>query len=305
MKVLLLFPMADGQTGPGIKYAFEQLGHEVKAVDAKLAKVSESYRYCCEFKPDLVFCSRTQQLTEDVASIKKWFKTTKICVYNVDTRVNIYEWKHLFPLIKMCDYYFVPASGLISEWRKINPNTFWLPQGLQIERHDKPKVITEEDKAKYSCDVCWIGHCRGRHHRFRGVYLDAVEQMGVKFKQWACRGSPLVWGAEHNKAVALARINIALSMHPQNGKYTSERNYMILGAGGFLMELAREELYEIFPRNILDSFKSPQELVEKISWWLAHEKERREYAEKGYKWVRENATWAHRIKTALDYMGLQ
>jgi len=69
------------------------------------------------------------------------------------------------------------------------------------------------------------------------------------------------------------------------------------------MEFAREQLFEIFPRNILDAYKSPQEIVEKVKYWLEHDKERREFAERGYKWVRENATFAHRMKMALDYMG--
>lgn len=36
MRILLLFPMADGQTGLAIQRAFENLDHEVLAVDAKL-----------------------------------------------------------------------------------------------------------------------------------------------------------------------------------------------------------------------------------------------------------------------------
>jgi len=293
--------MADGQTGPAIKYGFEQLGHIVKAVDAKKLP-HDSYKVACEFEPDLVFCSRTQALTWKVVEIKAKFKNVIVCMWNVDTRASINEWEHLFPLIEACDYYFVVASGLIPEWRKINQNTFWLPEGLQIESHDKPRMITEEDRVKYSCDVCWIGGRSGRHHGFRGEYLDAIGRMGVVLKQWGCQGNPKVWDAEHDKAVALAKINIACSMHPQNGKYTSQRNYIIMGAAGFLMEFAREQLFEIFPRNILDTYNSPQEIVEKVKYWLEHDKERREFAERGYKWVRENATFAHRMKMALDYM---
>ena len=70
MKVLLLFPMADGQTGPAIKFAFEQLGHEVRTVDAK-KRVRASYPEALEFRPDLVFCSRTDTLAEEVRQINR------------------------------------------------------------------------------------------------------------------------------------------------------------------------------------------------------------------------------------------
>ena len=214
-------------------------------------------------------------------------------------------WAGLLPLIEECDYYFVVDSGSIPEWRKINKNTFWLPEGLQIETHDKPKKITKNDRLKYSCDVCWIGDLTAWCHRFRNEYLDAVKRMGVNFKQWGCNGNPQIRGAEHDKAVALSKINIACSSFPQNGKYTSQRNYITLGAAGFLLELDREGLFKIFPPNILDSYGSPQELVEKIHYWLDHEEKRREYAERGYKWVRENATFAHRVKKALEIMRLE
>lgn len=306
MKVLLLVPMADGLTGPAIKYGFEQLGHVVKAVDPRTQPLEEAFLAACEFKPDLVFCSRLKVLAEPVMRIKQEMNVI-ICMWNVDTHDSgLAPWVDLFPLIKLCDYYFVVADGLISEWRRINKNTFWLPEGLQIETHDKPKILTEEDRSKYSCDVCWIGGRTGLSSH-RNEYLDAVEQMGVNFKQWGCSGNPQIRHGEHDKAVTLSKINLALSGAPQNGKYTSQRNYIILGASGFLLEWARkdrEKLFEIFPRNILDDFTSPQDLVEKIRYWLPREKERREYAERGYKWVRENATFKHRIKMALDYMGM-
>ena len=306
MKILLLIPMADGLTGPAIKYGFEQLGHLVKAVDPRVQPLEEIFPAACEFKPDLVFCGKEPSLAEPVRRIKQTMKVVA-CTWNVDTWGKINHWDGLFPLIKACDYYFVVASRLIPEWREINKNTFWLPEGLQIETHDKPKTITTEDRAKYSCDVCWIGGRGTIGHEFRDIYLDAVEQMGINFKQWGCRGNPQIRGGEHDKAVALSKINLALSGNPENGQYTSQRNYIILGAGGFLLALARDDrkaLFEIFPRNILDDFTSPQDLVEKIRYWLPREKERGEYAERGYKWVRENATFKHRIKMALDYMGM-
>ena len=303
MKVLLLVPMADGLTGPAIKYGFEQLGHIVKAVDPRVQPMEWIFPIACEFKPDLVFCSREDILAEPVRKIKQRMKIVA-CTWNVDTRPNMDYWKNLFPLVRACDYYFVMDTRFIPEWRKINQNTFWLPEGLQIENHDKPKMITEEDRMKYSCDVCWIGGRTSWVHEFREAYLNAVERMGVNFKQWGCSGNPQIRNEEHDKAVALSKINLAMSAFPLNGKSTSQRNYLILGAGGFLLELDREKLFEIFPSNILDTYTTPQDLVKKIEYWLDHGKERRKYAKRGYEWVRKNATFKHRVQMALSYMGI-
>ena len=302
MKILLLFPMQDLQTGSAIKYAFEQLGHTVRAVDAK-KQPHDSYGVACEFEPDLVFCSRTQALTWKVTEIKAKFKNVIACVWNVDTRANIGEWKHLFPLIEACDYYFVVASRLIPEWKEINPKTFWLPQGLQNEIYGKPKEITKEDTKTFECEVSFAGRCDGTH-RWRIPYLDAIEKMGVKFRVWGCEGHSRVYDEEHNKMVSLSKINLCCSGWPENEKYTSVRNYKIMGAGGFVLELNRRGIGEIFPVDIFGCYETPSDLVNRIRYWLTHEEERRDFAERGYRWVHANATYTHRIKTALEHMGL-
>ena len=303
MNVLLLFPITDGQTGLAIKRAFEQLGHRVIAIDAKL-EPQNSYLMSMQLDFDIVFCSRTKELAPEVEKIKKRLPDAKTCVWNVDTRHSINEWSHLFPLIRACDYYFVVADKLIPQWRTINQNTYWLPQGLQDETYGRPGTLTEKDREKYACDAVFAGSCTG-HHKSRAPYLKAIERMGIDFRQWGCLDVPRVYNEEHNKMVALSKINIACSGWPENGKYSSVRNYKILGAGGFLLELYREGIYDIFPPDTLDCYSTPQELREKVRHWLDHKETREEIAQRGYEWVHKNATYTHRIRIALDYMGIK
>jgi len=295
MRVFLVFPMANGQTGPAIKHAFEWLGHKVKAIDARLQtnKIYESY---CESGGDLVFCTKTPEVTEQIRQIKQEFNPV-VCMWNPDTRKNIENWKGLFPLINICDYHFVVNYNQIPEWKKLNPNTFWLPQGLQNEVYDKPKNMTSTDIKKYSCDISFCGNLAGKHHKFRDKYLIPVKKTGINFKHWTG-----IYNEEHNKMVALSKINLGCSAYPENGKCVSVRDYKIMGAGGFLLELYRNDLHEIFPSNILDYYKNTKDIVTKINYWLGHEKERKEVAGIGYKWVHGNATYTDRIRDALEYM---
>ena len=303
MRVLLLFPMADGQTGPAIQHAFVKLGHEVLAVDAKI-EPDNSCPSAFVFKPDLIFCSRTYTLAEQVAEIKKRFKDAKICMWNVDTRSSIQEWDFLFPLIKLCDYHFVVESNQLFDWREINHNTFWLPQGLQEEVYHKPDRITKFDILKYECDVSFAGSCTG-YHRWRMPYLQAIENMGVKFKKWGCDGQPQVYNEEHNKMAALSKINFAYSGWHENGKYVSVRDYKILGAGGFLMEFQQDGLNDIFPLGSLLTYDSPENLVHTIEISLEAEHMGKQYAKNGYKYVHSQATYTHRIQRALEIMKLK
>jgi len=300
MRVLLLFPMADGQTGPAIKHAFEKLGHTVSAVDAKLAP-QNSHSESLQFKPDLIFCSRTPTLTGEVIKIKSSFKDAVACMWNVDSRYTLGEWSHLFPLIKAVDYHFVVEYNLLEEWQKLNVKTYWLPQGLQDEVYDKPREITEEDKRKYSCDVCFCGQIGGAH-RDRPQYLDAVRQAGFKLNLWGGGGRPQIYDEEHNKQASLAKVNLCCSGWCRNERCTSVRNFKILGAEGFALELCRKEMHWMFPVGILGCYETPKDLVEKIRYWLGHEEERKAVAEKGYRWVHGKATYTHRMQMALDYM---
>lgn len=301
MRVLLLVPMADGQTDPAIKYAFEQLGHAVVAVDAKRAP-GKSYEVSLQVKPELVFCSRTKGLTEQVALIKRTFKNAIICMWNVDSREDIGRWKRLYPLIKLSHYHFVVTHNQLPQWKQINPRTFWLPQGLQSELYRKPHEITKEDRAKYTCEVCFCGRM-DKHHAYRISFINAVKAMRVRFKLWNNRR---IWGEEHNKMVALSKINLGCSGWIGATRSVSVRSYKILGAGGFLMERYRPGINELFPMNdsdrILDCYNSPQELVDKIRYWLEHEQERKEIAKRGYAWVHSTATYTHRMRMALGYM---
>lgn len=301
MKIFLCFPMADGQTGPAIKKAFENLGHEVFAIDARLQpdKVYENY---WKFRGDIVFCAKLPEITMQIKLIKRNFNPI-ICLWNMDTRTNINHWKSLFPLIKLCDYNFIPDTGTISAWKRINKNTFWLPQGLQDEVYDRPKNITNADRLKYSCDVCFAGDL-GTVHELRTPFINAIDQMGINFKCWGCRGNPRVYNEEHNKMVALSKINLGCSCWSENGGYTSVRDYKILGAGGFLLELHRKGLSKIFPYDIMNVYRNLTDLRLMIMYWLSHEKERRKIAERGYKWVHEKATYTDRIRIALNYMGI-
>lgn len=299
MRILLLFPMADLQTGPAIKYSFEQLGHEVKAVDAGIDWLN-SYDVSLRFKPDLVFCSRTKELTEQVEKIKQKLNPI-ICMWNVDTKTKIKKWSHLFPLIQLCNYHFIVDTKTIPEWKNLNPNTFWLPQGVQNEVYNKPKKITDNDRERYACDVSFAGRCRGYHKR-RQHYFNAIIEMDVNFNRWGCGGNPKVYNEEHNKMVSLSKINLCCSGWAMNEKYTSVRNYKVMGAGGFALELYRVGIYDIFPSDTLDCYEDPDDLVGRIRYWLDHKEERKQTAERAYKWVHENATYTHRMKMALDYM---
>lgn len=306
MRVLLLFPMADGQTGPAIKKAFENLGHKVMAIDAKLKPQIPFLTPIIIFKPDLVFCSRTPTLAPRVKRIKDYFPRVKSCMWNTDTRDKLEEWRDfgLFPLIQAVDYYFVPAKKLIPEWKTLNKNTYWLSQGLQDEVYHKPDRKTNFTFSENEHEVSFAGSITG-YHAWRVDYLDAVIRAGIKLKVHGCMGLPQVYNEEHNKLVAMSKINLGMSGWKNNDSYISVRDYKILGAKGFLLELERPGLFDIFPEGGLATYSNPHDLVQMIETFLKHEEAREKIASVGYEYVHKHCTYTDRIKQALKIMDLK
>ena len=195
---------------------------------------------------------------------------------NTDTRDTLEEGTHLYPLIQAVDYHFVVGYNQLDEWRKLNVDTYWLPLGLQNEVYDKPCNITDEDKRKYVCDVCFCGAVGGKHHSDREPFLAAIEREGFKLNLWGNRGMPRIYNEEHSKQSILAKVSLGCVSWPHAGRYTSVREYKIMGAGGFLLTRYGDGLEEVFPiageNQVADSFTTPADLVEKIKYWLANEK---------------------------------
>lgn len=102
---------------------------------------------------------------------------------------------------------------------------------------------------------------------------------------------------------ANSRINLNITMRPiQTG--LSLRVYDIMGCGGFLMTNFQSELTEYFTiGQDLESYGSPEELVDKCAYYLEHEEERLSIARNGYEKVKGFHTYDHRIKAMICEIG--
>ena len=104
---------------------------------------------------------------------------------------------------------------------------------------------------------------------------------------------------ETPKVFNLSRINLNITMRPiETG--LPLRCFDILGCGGFLMTNYQPELEDMFIiGKDLEAYSSPEELVDKCSYYLTHEDERAAIARNGYEKVKSNHTHIHRLKEML------
>lgn len=304
-QVLVLFPLKDWQTGLAISKAFAKLGREVTAADpvddpqAALAAIDI-------FEGELIFCGRELSLAQWIEDIRVKHPDATVASWNVDARDDIRDFEALFPLFRRSSVFYTVAFGNVDQYRAEGINAFWLPQGLQEDTYKPPESLSQQDIDKYACEVSFIGHDYRRGlHAGRTEVLDAIEKSGLDYRFWGCRGSEEIWNEEVNKAAALSQINLAHSGWPELSRYMSVRAYKLMAAGGFVLANWHRDMDKWIPckgpTKALDYYKTPDECLEKIRYYLEHPEDRKAIAQRGMEWAASN-TYTERMQNVLDHV---
>lgn len=109
---------------------------------------------------------------------------------------------------------------------------------------------------------------------------------------------------EMPKIFHLSKINLNMTIKPiQTG--LPLRIFDIMGCGGFCMTNYQVEIPELFEIGVdLEAYGSLEELVDKCSYYLTHEEERRQIALNGYRKVKEYHGYLNRmvemVKAAVE-----
>lgn len=112
-------------------------------------------------------------------------------------------------------------------------------------------------------------------------------------------GSVDYW-SEMPKVFHASKINLNFTI-PNIKSGIPLRMWDVLGSGGFLMTNFQAEIPCYFKEGEdLVCFDGIEDLCEKVGYYLAHEEERRQIAENGYRKVKEHHDYKKRIKSILE-----
>ena len=79
------------------------------------------------------------------------------------------------------------------------------------------------------------------------------------------------------------------------------RVFEVMGVGGFVLSNWQEEIPELFVEDKeIVTFKTPEELVDKADYYLKHEDKRTRIAINGYRRVKEQYTYEHRLNKIIS-----
>ncbi len=97
-----------------------------------------------------------------------------------------------------------------------------------------------------------------------------------------------------------ARINLNITLRSIHTGIPF-RSFEILGAGGFLLSNYQADYADCYTDGEdYVSFSSREDMLDKIEYYLSHEKERAQIAANGLKTTMDNHTYAHRLKIMLE-----
>lgn len=113
---------------------------------------------------------------------------------------------------------------------------------------------------------------------------------------------PVLPGKDATVVYAGSKINLNISLKGIEGG-TPQRVMDVLGAGGFMLTSFCEETAEIFQEDKeLVMFRTPEELVEKISYYLSHNQIREKIAKAGQERVLQHYTYERKLKELMEWV---
>lgn len=314
MKVLL----ASGFSKPwdishAYKLGFEKNEYIVYTLATNEKKdILEIIKFC---QPDFLLFTKDDLNVEALEKIKG-----KIPIVMWYPDPVIPDW--LIPYVKISDIFFTMSEGLVEEFKKYNPKSFWLTQAFEPDLF-KISKITPEDIKTFSCDVTHIGNLGSKpQYLIRRQYLKRIIKEGFKVKWWGPHlprkittiplllsklnksyGGRIIWGEDYAKACILSKIYLGVDSMPHIKKSMSHRLYKSMGCGAFYLCRYVNGIEEMFKiGEELETFNDKEEMIDKIRFYIKNETLRKKIAEKGKEKILKEHTYEIRIKQMMEIL---
>lgn len=133
------------------------------------------------------------------------------------------------------------------------------------------------------------------------LYTEDSTEAEVKLQN-VMIGPPVVYGKATSLVFAGSKINLNITLKGIEGG-TPQRIMDVMGAGGFVLTSYGPETAELFEEDEeIVMFRTPEELAEKVDYYLAHDRERERIARCGYEKVMGCYTYEHKMIDLIERM---
>ncbi|OGW39863.1 MAG: hypothetical protein A2Y97_10325 [Nitrospirae bacterium RBG_13_39_12] len=265
-------------------------------------------------EPDILLYIKDYGLKRDwLQEIKQM--GIKLVQWYIDSIIP--DW--LPPFVQVSDIFFTMSEGLVEKFKKFNPNVFWLTQAFEPSFF-QIKQITPEDIKTFHTDITFVGNLGSKPQYLpRRYFLERVINDGFELKWWGPRiprklstiplifgklgksyGGKFVWGEEYAKVAELSKIFLAFDSQMHVRKSMSARMYTAVGCGAFYMCQHVDGIEEVLePDKEIVTFRSAQDMIDMIRYYVKNDELRTKIAEAGRKRVLKEHTYEVRTRQML------
>lgn len=186
------------------------------------------------------------------------------------------------------------AREVLFTWQGIDDRFERLAVCAQLDNRPLDAVFVGHVEPHYVVTLEWA---RAITNNMR-VHGPGWERLAKRRAAWQDIAAPAVWADAFPKALAKGRIGIGLCSKMYPDAFTT-RSFEVPAAGSMLLAERTADHMELFEED-RDAvfFDSPEDLSDKLRFYLGHEGSRRRIAEAGRARVLLNYHWRHVLAPA-------
>ena len=276
-----------------------------------------------ETQPEVVFVYRGTHITaQTLRAIRRRFPAITLVGYNNDDPFSpMYPrwlWRHFLAGIPEYDLVLAYRHANVEDFRAAGARRVELLRSWYVTERNHPVGLTGADGAKYDSDVVFVGHYED-DGRLRA--LEAVAAAGFRLRifgpgyDWdpVLRRSltlagqvpvRLVWGEDYNRALCGSRIALCFLSKLNRDTYT-RRCFEIPATGSMMLAEYSSDLAGLYTEGReVELFRSVDELLTKIRFYLEHDDRRRALAAAGHERVaRDGHDVVSRMSAVIEWVG--
>ena len=267
-----------------------------------LNKINADVLRCVdEVRPEFVFFYRATHIySSALRKIRTNFPSIILVGYNNDDPFaqghSRWLWRHFLSGIPLYDLVLAYRHHNLADFKEAGAHRVELLRSWFIPERNHPVVLDEADRERFDCDVVFAGHYEDDG---RIACLEAIVESGFKLrlfgpgKYWdpVLRRSKvlrhlapvqMVWGDDYNKALCGAKVALCFFSRLNRDTYT-RRCFEIPATRTLLLSEYSDEVSTLYRAGEeADFFKSKEELVAKVRYYVDNESLRASVAEAGY-----------------------